>query len=313
MGIKIGVDGGGSKTAIVALSDSGQVLRSHLNPSSNYHVAGQLQAVQHIVGGIHSVLKDEPLEGIGISLAGIDTLTDWKIIAQGVRQELLELAAKKGISFADVPVVLENDAFGALLSVRGRFSGNVLAVGTGTVALGVNQAGEACRVGGWGHQIGDQGSGYDIGRKSLAGMVAANDGYGADTILGDLVTELLGLHQIREIVDWLNQSGRTNKDIAALVPLVAEAARQQDAVALNIFQEAGRDLGLVTCALLRKTSEQELGLVGGIVRAWEFIELSFWQTVKPEFPDLQILEPLYPPPVGAALLSQIPQVRHLKF
>ena len=313
MGIKIGVDGGGSKTAIVALSDSGQVLRSHLNPSSNYHVAGQLQAVQNIVGGIGTVLNDEPLEGIGISLAGIDTLADWKIIAQGVRQELLELAAKKGISFADVPVVLENDAFGALLSVRGRFSGNVLAVGTGTVALGVNQAGEACRVGGWGHQIGDQGSGYDIGRKALAGMVAANDGYGADTILGDLVTELLGLHQIREIVDWLNQSGRTNKDIAALVPLVAEAARQQDAVALNIFQEAGRDLGLVTCALLRKTSGEELGLVGGIVQAWEFIELSFWQTVKPEFPDLQILKPLYPPPVGAALLSQIPQVQHLKF
>ena len=63
-------------------------------------------------------------------------------------------------------MVLENDAFGALMSVRGKFSGNVLAAGTGTVALGVNPEGKVFRVGGWGHIIGDQGSGYDIGHKA---------------------------------------------------------------------------------------------------------------------------------------------------
>ncbi|WP_407309351.1 N-acetylglucosamine kinase [Desulfosporosinus sp. SB140] len=313
MGVKIGVDGGGSKTEIVALDSTKQILWSQRNPSSNYHVVGMTQAVRNIVSGIRDSLQDEPLEGIGISLAGIDTSEDWNIMANGIREELIILENERGISFRNIPVVMENDAFGALMSVRGTFSGNVLAVGTGTVALGVNSEGKAYRIGGWGHLIGDQGSGYDIGRKALAAMVASFDGYGSKSILESLVTNHLKLNQVREIVDWLNQDKRTNKDVAALVPIVVEAARIGDSAAQAILQEAGRDLGLVTQALLRKTRGHELGLVGGIVHIWEFIKPSFQSTIQEEFPILQFLKPSYPPSVGAALLSEISQVRHIEF
>ena len=168
MGIRIGVDGGGSKTEIVALNSTGQVLRFLLKPASNYHVVGKEQAVLHIIEGIREVLQEDTVEGIGISLAGINTPEDWKIIADDLKNWLRVLTQGKITPHQEVPVVLENDVFGALMSVRGNFSGNVLAVGTGTVALGVNTEGEVFRLGGWGHLIGDQGSGYDIGRKALA-------------------------------------------------------------------------------------------------------------------------------------------------
>ncbi|MDQ7093436.1 BadF/BadG/BcrA/BcrD ATPase family protein [Desulfosporosinus sp. PR] len=313
MGVKIGVDGGGSKTEIVALDASGQVLCSQRNPSSNYHVVGMMQAVRSIVSGIQDCFKEEPLEGIGISLAGIDTAEDWNIMANGIRAALVSVEQERGTSFRNLPIVLENDAFGALMSVRGTFSGNVLAVGTGTVALGVNRAGKACRVGGWGHLIGDQGSGYDIGRKALVAMIASFDGYGPKSVLESLITQHLRLNQVREIVDWLNQANRTNKDVAALVPVVVEAAGGGDSAAQTILQEAGRDLGLLTLALLRQTQGQELGLVGGIVHIWEFIKPSFQLTIEEEFPALQFLTPCYPPSVGAALLSEIAQVRHIEF
>lgn len=311
MGVKIGVDGGGSKTEIVALDSSRQVLCSQRKPSSNYHVVGMIQAVRNIVDGIRETLNEE-LEGIGISLAGIDTLEDWNIMAKGIGHELSLLGNERGISFLDIPIVMENDVFGALMSVRGKFSGNVLAVGTGTVALGVNHEGKAFRIGGWGHLIGDQGSGYDIGRKALAAMVASFEGYGPKSSLESLITERLSLNQVREIVDWLNQGNRTNKDVAALVPIVVEAARSGDSVAKGIFAEAGRDLGLVTRALLRQTQGSELGLVGGIIHIWDFIEPSFQSSVQEEFANLQLLKPYYPPSVGAALLSEIPQVRHIE-
>jgi N-acetylglucosamine kinase-like BadF-type ATPase len=313
MGIQIGVDGGGSKTEIVALDPTGRVLRFLIKPASNYHVVGMEQAVRHIVEGIREVLQEETVEGIGISLAGINTLEDWKIMAGGLKGALIELGQETEILFQDVPVVLENDVFGALMSVRGKFSGNVLAVGTGAVALGVNTKCEVFRVGGWGYLIGDQGSGYDIGRKALTAMVASFDGYGPKSLLETKITEHLGLAQVLDISDWLYQSKRTNKEVAALVPIVVESARTGDYISKLILDESGRALGLLTRALLRKTKCMEVGLVGGIGHIWEFIEPSFLSTVQGEFPTLQILKPNYPPSVGAALLSRISQVRHIEF
>lgn len=233
-------------------------------------------------------------------------------MAGGLKRALMVLGQETEIPFLDVPVVLENDVFGALMSVRGNFSGNVLAVGTGTVALGVNTEGEVFRVGGWGHLIGDQGSGYDIGRKALAAMAASFDGYGPKSLLETTITKHLGLAQVHEIIDWLYQTKRTNKEVAALVPIVVETARMGDFISKLILVEAGRALGLLTRALLRKTKGLEMGLVGGIGHIWEFIEPSFQSTVQEEFDGLQLLKPSYSPAVGAALLSRISQVRHIE-
>ncbi|HZK53072.1 MAG TPA: BadF/BadG/BcrA/BcrD ATPase family protein [Desulfosporosinus sp.] len=312
MGIRIGVDGGGSKTEIVALDSKGQVLRLIRKPASNYHVVGKEQAVLHIIEGIREVMQEDTLEGIGISLAGINTPEDWKIMSDGLKQWLRVLTQRTMTPYEEMPVVMENDVFGALMSVRGNFFGNVLAVGTGTVALGVNTKCEVFRLGGWGHLIGDQGSGYDIGRKALAATVASFDGYGSKTILETKITEHLGLEQVLDISDWLYQSERTNKDVAALVPVVAEAVRQGDAISKLILDESGRELGLLTRALIRKTNDFEVGLVGGISHIWEFIEPTFLTTVQEEFPVVQLLKPIYCSSVGAALLSKVNQIRHIE-
>ncbi len=313
MGIKIGVDGGGSKTAIVALDQTGRVLRILRKPASNYHLVGRELAVRHIIEGLRETLKEESVEGIGISLAGIDTPEDWKIMAVHLKEELLVLGQETGINFSSIPVVLENDVYGALMSVQGKFSGNVLAAGTGTVALGIDSEGKVFRVGGWGHLIGDKGGGYDIGRKALVAMGASFDGSGPKSLLESTITKHLGLAQVPKIIDWLYQTKRTNKEVAALVPVVVETALMGDFISISILVEAGRALGLLTRALLRKTNGFEVGLVGGISKIWQSLEPSFISTVQEEFPTVQILEPIYTPSVGAALLSTIDQVRHIEF
>lgn len=313
MGIKIGVDGGGSKTEIVALDQTGRILCCLRKPASNYHVVGIEQASRHIIDGIREAWQEEPLEGIGISLSGIDTPKDWGIMAVCLKEAVMALGQEKEIPFQNVSVVLENDVFGALMSVQGKFSGNVLAVGTGSVALGINLEGDVIRVGGWGHLIGDQGGGYDIGRKALTAMAASFDGYGPKSLLEATITEHLGLAQVYEISDWVYQSKRTNTEVAALVPVIVETARMGDFVSKLILVEAGRALGLLTRALLRKTKGFEVGLVGGIGHIWEFVEPSFLSTIQEEFPTPQILKPKYSPSIGAALLSGVSQVRHIVF
>ena len=312
MGIKIGVDGGGSKTEIVALDQTDQVLRCLHKPASNYHVVGMEQAVRHIIEGIREALQEETVEGIGITLAGIDTLEDWTKMANGLKRGLQVLVQYTGTPFQEVAVVLENDSYGALMSVQGKFSGNVLVAGTGAIALGINPEGEVIRVGGWGHIIGDEGAGYNIGRKALAAMVASFDGYGPKSFLEAKITEHLGLTQVQDISDWLYLKTRLNKEIAALVPVVVEAAQMGDFISKKILDESGRALGLLTIALLRKTQSLEVGMVGGISNIWEWLEPSFLNTIQTEFPGLQILKPKYRPSIGSALLSKIIQIRHIE-
>lgn len=312
MGIQIGVDGGGSKTEIVALDQTRRVLRCLRKPASNYHLIGMDQAVRYIIEGIRDAMQEETVEGIGISLAGIDTPEDWTIMANGLEKEFTILVQNTGATLQEVPVVLENDVYGALMSVQGEFSGNVLAAGTGAVALGINPAGEVIRVGGWGHIIGDEGAGYSIGRKALTAMVASFDGYGPKSLLETIITKHLGLSEVRGISDWLYQKQRMNKEFAALVPVVVEAAQMGDYISIKILEESGRALGLLTKALLRKTQGSEIGLVGGISHSWQWLEPSFVNIVQDEFPNLQILKPKYTPSVGAALLSKISQLRHIK-
>jgi len=312
MGIQIGVDGGGSKTEIVALDQTRRVLCCLRKPASNYHLVGVKQAVQHIIEGIRDAMMEETLEGIGISLAGIDTPEDWTIMANCLEKDLRILAQDRGTNLQGIPVVLENDVYGALMSVQGEFSGNVLAAGTGAVALGINPEGEVIRVGGWGHIIGDEGAGYSIGRKALAAMAASFDGYGPKSLLETKITKYLGLAEVRDISDWLYQKKRMNKEFAALVPVVVEAAQMGDYISIKILQDSGRALGLLTKALLRKTQGSEIGLVGGISHSWQWLEPSFVNVVQDEFPNLQILKPKYTPSVGAALLSKISQLRQIK-
>lgn len=63
---------------------------------------------------------------------------------------------------------------------------------TGSIAFGVNSAGESARAGGWGYLLGDSGSAYEIGRRALAAVGAAHDGTGPATALTTLVLQTLG-------------------------------------------------------------------------------------------------------------------------
>src|SRR5438128_1339137 len=74
--------------------------------------------------------------------------------------------------------------------------GIVIVSGTGSIAYGRNANGEAARAGGWGHMIGDEGSGYWIGREALTAVMRAADGRGPATGLSD---DILAYFQVTDV------------------------------------------------------------------------------------------------------------------
>ena len=122
---------------------------------------------------------EKTLEGTGVipsaiclGIAGVDRASDEAV----VRSIMSRIGYKARI-------LVVNDALIALQAGVGDAPGIVIVSGTGSIAYGRNDQGEASRAGGWGYVLGDEGSGYWIGRLALRAVVRHADGRGRVTSL----------------------------------------------------------------------------------------------------------------------------------
>jgi N-acetylglucosamine kinase-like BadF-type ATPase len=177
---------------------------------------------------------------MGTVAAGVSGLTDKESHAG----ELLAALRPLGVS----SVYVAHDSITGFLGSLGDQPGAVVAAGTGVVTLGVGPLGMA-RVDGWGHIIGDAGSGYWIGRAALEAAMRAHDGRGSVTSLSALVTENFSTPETAYI------ELQTNPDrvrlIASFAKQVADHAESDD-VALSIMRSAGEQLALSVATALRR-------------------------------------------------------------
>jgi glucosamine kinase len=105
------------------------------------------------------------------------------------------------------------------------------------------------RTGGFGWQMGDEGSGYAIARAALQAVGRARDGRGPATSLSqDLLTP--AVQDFDALVRW--SSGAEPGEIAAAAPAVLAAAKKGDAVAVGIAEAAADELVALVRALLGK-------------------------------------------------------------
>src|SRR5205814_2143843 len=116
--------------------------------------------------------------------------------------------------------------------------------GTGSIAYGRNRGGAAARAGGWGHLIGDEGSGYWIGCQALSAVVRAADGRGPETRLTDQVLRHFAVAHAAGLVQVVYNRETSRQSLAALGPAVQQAHDQGDAVATEILERAAEELVL---------------------------------------------------------------------
>ena len=92
-------------------------------------------------------------------------------------------------------VLVVNDALVALEAGAPGQPGVVIISGTGSISYGRNAHGEAARSGGWGYVLGDEGSGYWIGRGALRAVLREADQRGPKTVLTPLLLDHFGVGQ----------------------------------------------------------------------------------------------------------------------
>jgi len=166
--------------------------------------------------------------------------------------------------------VVVNDALIALVAGAGDAPGVVIIAGTGSIAYGRNREGEAARAGGWGHMIGDEGSGYWIGREALAAVMRAADERGPETRLTADILAHFGISDVSRLPRIVYDREQPRTAVAALGPLVQRVSEQGDAVATRILERAVDELVLaarsVTTRLEMRGEAFTFYLAGGMFR-----------------------------------------------
>ena len=174
MAWKIGVDGGGSKTECILVDPSGAVAARHTGPGCSPTLLGAARAAE---------IAQDPLEAVraGIGKAQVSATM---LFMAGSRTFWGEFGASL-VGFGRVSTA--DDSIPVLeLATHGE-PGLVLHSGTGSFVAARTPDGAAHYAGGLGWRFGDEGSGYDLGRRAVARALLEAQGWAAPSGLAALV------------------------------------------------------------------------------------------------------------------------------
>jgi N-acetylglucosamine kinase-like BadF-type ATPase len=229
----LGIDAGGTKTLALLADQHGEILADARGAGVNLQSAGEL-SVEKVVHEVMDQALDgrcERLAAVCIGIAGVDRQDDARTVAALMRR--ISRGAR---------VLVVNDALIALVAGAGSEPGIVIVSGTGSIAYGKNATGHAARAGGWGHLIGDEGSGYWIGSRALSAVVRDVDGRGAHTRLTGAVLEFFGVADAAALVRIVYDRDVPRRNVAGLGPIVQQAIDEGDMVATEIVDLAAGEL-----------------------------------------------------------------------
>jgi len=253
----LGIEGGGTRTVALMAEYSGKLLgRLETGPTN-------LRLVRHpiLVRRFAEIRERFPNpDVIAIGLAGVRTEID--------RQRIVNAGARV---WQGVKCLATNDLVTALSAQPHSKSTPparrvLILSGTGSCCYGEDEKRGSVRVGGWGHLLGDKGSGYEIGLRALKAVVYYFDRDGTWPALGQRLLRFLQINLPDDLIGWVHLAKK--EAIAALAPEVFAASKAKDKIATDILEGAASSLvrdGLACAARLggaRQTTE--FILAGGL-------------------------------------------------
>ena len=184
----LAVDGGGSSSEFLLVNEAGEELLHFFVGSTSKKSIGVEGAAVNISLGARKLLDYlESDDCVLTEVRGVWGLSGCDSAADQAEYEAMLVRAGRDLAFHQVV----NDSLLALRAVTSG-PGIVLIAGTGSICVGVNAAGETVRLGSWGYQVSDLGSGTWVGSQLLREALLFDDGCRADDPVFSCVYELAG-------------------------------------------------------------------------------------------------------------------------
>lgn len=239
MKLIIGVDAGGTKTAAMVARDSEIVARS-TGPGAKMRSGRGITVASTIAEAVRKALAQAGSNEGDILIAGV--------AGAGREEERDELRLALRQEAVAHRVIITGDTEMALAAAFGDKPGIVVTAGTGSMGVARDPYGRMHRAGGYGWQMGDEGSGYALGRAALGAVGRAADDRSPRTELTPLLLRMTKSENFDALIRWAAAAGPP--EVASLAPAVFEAAHAGDTVAAGIMDYAARELAALVFKLL---------------------------------------------------------------
>lgn len=269
------IDGGGSSSTLQVLDPSGNLLQLKKTEGrkSNEMIGGcaniNTVGLKGFVAVLHELFDNlmvgevDPLPFERIIPHSILTLGLAGMGLKEAQQKVGEILESFG--FSKDQLNLYTDVGLALKLVKN--SGGVLISGTGSICFAKEQD-KIFRCGGLGRVLGDQGSGYQIGLKSIQYSLEQEYGWGLETAVYERIKDFFDCELLGSIIGPIQRGEIDPKTIASITPWVFEAAYKGDFVCSQILDHAAYDLGTIAAHALKNLKETNpiVYLIGGVFK-----------------------------------------------
>jgi glucosamine kinase len=292
----LGIDGGATKTLAAVLDLQRRVLHLGHGGPSNEDAVGARLAVKAVLDATdealaHAGIAQQDLAGAVLAIAGTDT--------GSVDRHLHEAREERWIVVGDV--------VGAWATATGAQPGVGVISGTGSNVFGVGRAGDetrSWRAGGWGHLLGDEGSGYWLGAQSIVAALHDRDGSGPPTALSDAALRFFGSPTLEALAANVYTTPLTKGEVAAFAIETSRLAGEGDEVARGLFARGAALLGAQVRSVISHAGLAgafPVGLIGSAFRAGEVFVDPLADAVHALAPEAAVFV-VEMAPVGGSLL-----------
>jgi len=252
----LGVDGGGTRCRARLADRAGSILGEGVAGPANIRL-GLEASLAAVLDASRQCFGEA---GLGEEAVG------WTVacLALAGATEPTELAAARSWRLPFRQTLITTDAHAACVGAHRGRDGGVVIAGTGSVGWAMLR-GRQNRVGGWGLQLSDEGSGAWLGREAMRRVLWAHDGRIAWTGLLTSLFEDFG-RDPHAIVRWA--AAAKPADFGRLAPVVVEHSARDDRSAIELMRQAAQQIDSLAMRLVSLGAER-VALVGGLAPSLE--------------------------------------------
>lgn len=258
----LGIECGATRSVALFAPGGGQPIVRRDFGAANLKLLDDAAVVEHFAAIKEIQGSDKaPLAGIAIGMAGARTEAD---------HERIRAAAAR--VWPGIPCYATSDLETALAAGDSDGSARpmtriLVLSGTGSCCFGRTPSGQTLRFGGWGHILGDKGSGHEIGMRGMKAALYYLDKEGKWPLLGRNILQALQMNEPEDLIDWARTAGKS--EVAALAVQVFDSAAKGDRVARDILTAAAESLARdgVDCArrMIKQGAPVEFILAGSVL------------------------------------------------
>jgi len=298
LGYYIGIDGGGTKTAVCVASVDNPLLRYANTGGSSWREHGVWKVAQNLKEAVDGLMGKEHSQIAGIAMG----LPCYGESADG------DLALERAIRdvFTNIPLYFTNDVEVGWAGSMALEPGINIVAGTGSITFGKDAHGKIARSGGWSEFFGDEGSCYWIGRKVMELFSKQSDGRIPKDELYKTVRLELNLKDDLSFIDHIhNEYVNYRERVASLQFLALKSALAGSQSAKALYKEAVSELLLMVLAVRNQLDFPDkawnVSYSGGLFKAGDIVLSEFFRGIENEGGKVSV--PRFKPVEGAVLLA----------